>query len=223
MAGAPSKRNAGYSYAEVESALGALFGVPTSAQGSFRARVRHLQRIGLVDDAPGKGRRITYTRFQTTEWMLALMLAEFGVDPVVIVNSIKAERKQLREWIGEATDAEALGGNQVFLTARPALMSDPWASKQRPGILRFEKFRQRPIRKPPTVGSTAPLSPESPRPERGVDVLEAHGFATGPPDIGTPELKEVRILDRADPLLVVINLTEPVRKLGAALDSAPSD
>jgi hypothetical protein len=222
MAGARSKRIAGYSYAEVESALGALFHVPTSAQGSFRARVRHLQRIGLIEDAPGKGRRITYTRFQTTEWMLALLLAELGVDPIVIVKSIKAERRQLREWIGEATDAEALGGNQVFLAARPALMSDAWASKQSPGILRFEKLRKRPPPKPPMAGSIAPLSPEGPpvRPDR---VIDAPAFATGSPDIGAPELREVRILDRADPMLLVINLTVPVRALGAALDSAPSD
>jgi hypothetical protein len=102
-------------------------------------------------------------------------------------------------------------------------MSDAWASKQHPGILRFEKIRQRPTSKLRTVDSTAPPPPEAPRPERGVHVLEAQGFATGSPDIGTAELEEVRVLDRADPLLLVINLTEPVRKLGAALDSAPSD
>jgi hypothetical protein len=145
MAGTVRKRAAavGFSYAQVEGALGALFRVPASAQGSFRGRVRHLQRIGLVDVAPGKGRRISYTRAQTNEWMLALLLAELGVDPIVIVKSLQRERKRLHEWIKEATDDEALGGNEVFLVARPALMSGNWASKDSAGILRFAKFRRR--------------------------------------------------------------------------------
>src|SRR5271166_237695 len=127
MTAAADKRAAGYSYAEVEGALGKLFGVPDSAWGSFRGRVRHLQRIGLVEVAPGKGHRNAYTRTQASEWALALLLAELGVDPIVIVKSIQAERRQLRNWIVEATDDEALGGNEVFLAARPALMSGAWA------------------------------------------------------------------------------------------------
>jgi hypothetical protein len=39
------------------------------------------------------------------------------------------ERKRLHGWIKEASDDEALGGNEVFLAARPALMSGAWASK----------------------------------------------------------------------------------------------
>src|SRR5271165_6202270 len=74
MARTARKQEAGYSYAEVEGALGTLFGVTASAKGSFRGRVRHFQRIGLVEVAPGRGRRIWYTRVQAGEWMLALYL-----------------------------------------------------------------------------------------------------------------------------------------------------
>jgi hypothetical protein len=83
--------------AQVERALGTLFGAPASAQGSFRGRVRHFQRIGLVEVTPGRGRRIPYTRVQAAKWMVALVLAELGVDPIVIVKSIQQERTQLRE------------------------------------------------------------------------------------------------------------------------------
>src|SRR5271167_5285064 len=103
MAGTVGKRG-GYSYAQVESALGTLFRVPATALGSFRGRVRHLQRIGLVDVAPGKGRRISYSPMQANEWMLALYLADLGVDPIVIVKSIRQGRKKLQEWMWEATD-----------------------------------------------------------------------------------------------------------------------
>ena len=237
MAGTARKRVAGFGYAEVERALGTLFGVPASAQGSFRGRVRHLQRVGLVEVTPGKGRRISYTRIQANEWMLALLLAELGVDPIVIVKSIQRDRKKLREWIGEATDDQALGGNDVFLAAWPALMSGAWAFKQSAGFLRFDKFRRRDSALPrhdsplcpsgratlkpaaPPAGLDAPPSPAA-QPARAAHHLDPEGVTTGPPALGTPE---VRVLDGADPLLLVINLTEPARALGTALDSAASD
>jgi hypothetical protein len=236
MAGTPRRRIAGYSYAEVESALGTLFRVPTSAQGSFRARLRHLQRIGLVEVAPGKGRRITYTRIQSIEWMLALLLAELGVDPSVIVKSIQAERRQLREGVGEATDDEALGGNEVFVAACPALMSGAWASKQSAGILRFSKFRRgdwalksprlsppptsgRPPLKPAVPGLIAPPTPGGPQAAGPTDHLYPKDLVGSPPVLGTPDLRENPVLDWADPLLVVINLTRHVHALGAGLRS----
>jgi hypothetical protein len=227
MAGTARKQEAGFSYAEVEGALGTLFGVTASAKGSFRGRVRHFQRIGLVEVAPGRGRRIWYTRVQAGEWMLALYLAELGVDPVVIVKSIQRERTQLRQWLEEATDDEALGGDAVFLAARPALMSGSWASKQSAGVLRFGKFRrgdwalESPRLSPPPTSGRPPLMPAVPRspPAHGFD---AKGFATGSPVVGTPEL-ELRFLDWADPLLLVINLTRSVGALDAALDFAPSN
>jgi hypothetical protein len=237
MVGTARKQATRYSYAQVERALGTLFGAPASAQGSFRGRVRHFQRIGLVEVTPGKGRRIPYTRLQAAEWMVALVLAELGVDPIVIVKSIQQERTQLREWIAEATDTEALGGNEVFLAARPALMSGAWASKHAASVLRFGKFRRgdwalksrrlsppppsgRPPLKPTVPGSIAPPTPGRPQSAGPADHLHPKDLVGSPPVLGTPDLT---VLDWADPLLLVINLTGPVGALGAALDSVPSD
>jgi hypothetical protein len=237
MAGTARNRVAGFGYAEVERALSTFFGMPASAQGGFRGRVRHLQRLGLVEVTPGKGRRISYTRIQAGEWLLALLLAEFGIDPVVILKSIKRDRGQLREWIAEATEEAALAGDEVFLTARPALMSEERSA----GVLRFGKFRRGdwalkvprnppppPSRRPPLTAAvprlTAPSSPpQAAQPARPTHGLDAEGVATGPADLGTPKLGEIRFLDWADPLLLVINLTGSVRALGAALESAPGD
>ena len=238
MAGTVRKRAAavGFAYAQVEGALFELFRVPASAQGSFRGRVRHLQRIGLVNVAPGKGRRISYTHVQANEWMLALLLAELGVDPTVIVRSLQRERKRLHGWIQEASDDEALGGNEVFLAARPALMSGAWASKDSAGILRFAKFRRRdfalkiarhsypaPSGRPtlnlavPPIRPSAPPSAQPARPSHGLGAKDLTG---SPPVLGTPELAEIQVLDWADPLLLVVNLTGPVRALGTALEGA---
>ncbi len=240
MAGTAPKQVGGYTYAQVEAALGTLFGVPASAHGSFRGRVRHLQRIGLVEVAPGRGRRICYSRIQASEWMLALLLAELGVDPVVIVKSIQRDRNHLREWIAEAPDEAALGGNEVFLATQPELMSGAWNSKHAAGILQFAKFRRhdwalkialhsppppsdRPTLKPTMPRLIAPPSPEGTQPARPAHAFDPKGLATGPPDLGTPELRELRFLDWAAPLFLVINLTQSARALGAALDSVPSD
>ena len=222
----------GSSYAQVEGALSALFRVPATALGSFRGRVRHLQRIGLVDVAPGKGRRISYTRMQASEWMLALYLADLGVDPVVIVKSIKQERKKLHECLREATDDAARAGNEVFLKAQPALMSGAWASKDPAGILRFAKFRRddaarsRPALTPtvPPTGQTEPPSPgQGGPPTSPTRIPDPVSLIAGPPVFSPADLREVQVLDWADPLLLVVNLTKPLLALGAALESAPSD
>jgi hypothetical protein len=238
MAAAARNRVACYTYAQVERALGALLGAPARAQGSFRGRVRHFQRIGLVEVAPGKGRRIAYTHIQASEWLVALLLAEFGIDPVVIVKSIQRERRQLREWIAEANDDEALGGNEVFLAAQPKLMSGAWASEHA-ALLRFEKFRLRdwalksprhsapppsdrpPLTRPPDA--IAPPSPGRAQTAGPTHHLHAKDFIGSPPVLGTPGLRENPVLDWADPLLLVINLTGPVRTLGTALESTPGD
>jgi hypothetical protein len=228
----------GYTYAQVERALGTLFGVPARAQGSFRGRVRHFQRVGLIEVAPGKGRRIEYTRIQAGEWLVALMLAEFGIDPVVIVKSIQQERRQLREWIEEATDAKARAGDEVFLAAQPKLMSGAWASEHA-ALLRFEKFRLRdwalksprhsplpPSDRPPLTRAPVSIAPPSPGGAQSAGPthhLHAKDFIGRPPVFGTPDLREIPVLDWADPLLLVINLTGPVRTLGTALESTPSD
>jgi hypothetical protein len=223
----------GFTYAQVEAALRALFGVPACAEGSFRGRVRHLQRIGLFGIATGKGRRISYTVVQTNEWMLALLLAQFGVDPIVIVKSVTRERKKLQEWIVEATDDDALGGDEVFLESRPQLMSSAWFSRSAAGILRFEKFRRHdwPLKIPrhlhPRPSGRSALnpaglsstSPPSTQPARRPHRLDAENFIGGFPVFGTPELTEIR---RLDPSLLVINLTGPVRAVGEALRAAAS-
>jgi hypothetical protein len=216
----------GYSYSQVEAALRALFSVPVSAEGSFRGRVRHLQRLGLFGIAPGKGSRISYTSVQTNEWMLALLLAQLGVDPIVIVKSVTRERKKLQKWILEAVDDDALAGNEVFLESRPRLMSSAWSSKKAAGILWFEKFRiprhlHSPASgpsglKPKALDSTAPPSAQPARPAHH---LAANNLTVDSPVFGAPELAETR---RPDPLLLVINLTGPVRAVGEALRAAAS-
>ena len=50
-------------------------------RGAFRARLIHFQRLKIVPEAPGKGRRIPYRREDIFRWAIALEFAEFGIDP----------------------------------------------------------------------------------------------------------------------------------------------
>ena len=49
-----------YTYAQVEAALAATHRVRPSSLGAFRGRIKHFQRLGLVPESPGKGRKISY-------------------------------------------------------------------------------------------------------------------------------------------------------------------
>jgi hypothetical protein len=71
-------------YAVVEQALMAVHGFAERRRGAFRARLVHFQRLKIVPAAPGKGRRIAYTRDDIFRWAIALELAEFGIDPTEI-------------------------------------------------------------------------------------------------------------------------------------------
>jgi hypothetical protein len=70
-------------YAEVESALAAVHQVHADALGSFRGRIKHFQRLGLVPQSPGRGKRISYELQHVLVWAFCLELSEFGIDPTV--------------------------------------------------------------------------------------------------------------------------------------------
>jgi hypothetical protein len=73
-----------FTYSQVERALAAVHQVPPSGMGSFRGRIRHFQRLGMVPSSPGMGRKISYEMQHVYTWGFALELSEFGIDPSVI-------------------------------------------------------------------------------------------------------------------------------------------
>jgi len=73
-----------YTYAQVEATLAAAHRVHPSSLGAFRGRIKHFQRLGLVPESPGKGRKISYKMEHIYSWAICLELAEFGLDPSLI-------------------------------------------------------------------------------------------------------------------------------------------
>jgi hypothetical protein len=132
-----------FSYGAVESALAAVFAADRKTQqGALRGRLKHLQRLGL-GIAAGKGARVHYTLAQASQWLLAMLMNEIGVDPAISVPTIKKAWPQLQRWFERSLDKDALGGNPIWLTLRPQPMSG-WAKA--PAIEWIGAFRWKEMR-----------------------------------------------------------------------------
>ena len=119
-----------FSYATVETALAGIFGADQDVQrGAFRARLKHFQRLGLPGIEAGKGTRVRYTYDLACQWLIGLMMAEVGVDPILIARIVKTRWEYLGPWVRRATDSDATE-NPVFFSLRPRLMSGAWAGER---------------------------------------------------------------------------------------------
>jgi hypothetical protein len=122
-----------YTYAEVETALAAALGVRTYQRGLLRARLKHVQRLGLIDLQAKKGkqrRRVEYNYAQAAQWLLALILAETGLDPAIVVAMLKNNWKRISRDVEQAASHEARSGRLTsYLRLTPRAMSAAWEQK----------------------------------------------------------------------------------------------
>jgi hypothetical protein len=109
----------------------------------FRARLKHFQRLGLPGLEAGKGARINYTSEQAEQMLLATLLSQMNVDPVVAVSLIKRYwHKHFDRWVKRSINAESRGGNPIFLALHLRLMEDLRQYPERIGF-RTRWFRGR--------------------------------------------------------------------------------
>jgi hypothetical protein len=113
-----------FSYRETEDALARTLQFNLVAQrGMLRARLKHLQRLGLIELNLGKQKRAQYSRAQVTLWLLALVLADAGLDPALIVAALKNNWRRLASTLELATSDEATSGRPYFLHLTLRVMS----------------------------------------------------------------------------------------------------
>src|SRR5262245_19073973 len=92
-----------FGYAETETALAYSLDIPAKQQRSvLRARLKHLQRLNLLGVKSGRGQRLAYSRAQVSQLLLALILAEAGLDPTLIVSAIKRHWRELASAVQQA-------------------------------------------------------------------------------------------------------------------------
>src|SRR5215831_1447485 len=119
-----------FSYAEAEGALSRALGFGLVHQRNLvRTRLKHLQRLGLVELNLGKKKRAEYSRAQIAQWMLALVLAEMGLDPSLVVATLKNNWKHIAREIELATSYEAQSGQPYYLCLYPRVLSAPVVQK----------------------------------------------------------------------------------------------
>jgi hypothetical protein len=119
-----------YNYAEAESALGVAieFGL-VHQRSTIKLRLKHLQRLNLIELNLGKKRRAKYSRAQIVLWLLALILAETGADPVQVVAALKRNWKHLASTIELATSDEARSGRPFYMITWLRGLSGPVRQK----------------------------------------------------------------------------------------------
>jgi hypothetical protein len=119
-----------YPYGKIERALITFFGLDADRSGPLRGRLKHLSQLGLGVRA-GKGARVQYSLEQACQWLMALLLAELGIAPTVIVTLIEDHWKVIARPVWRAQH-EASKDNHQYLAIRPRLMSGPWLGKDHP-------------------------------------------------------------------------------------------
>jgi hypothetical protein len=130
-----------FRYSRVERSLASVFGLDVDRQsGALRGRLKHLQRLGLPGLEAGKGIRLQYSQEQASQWLMALLMAQIGIDPVVIVQAIKSNWKSLVPSVKEATDGRAKRGSHIFLGLQPRLMSGAWGDGPNLQIIMFRRY-----------------------------------------------------------------------------------
>jgi hypothetical protein len=120
------RRPSGYTYGEAEVALAVALGIDAKHRRLLRARLKNLQRLGLPGTMPGKGARAYYSRAQMGQWLLAMLAADVGIDPTIVVQAIKEQWKNLEPWIAQATDREAQSESPVWAALWPGLAAGAW-------------------------------------------------------------------------------------------------
>jgi hypothetical protein len=122
-----------YTYARVERALLAVFGVPADRRGPLRARLKHLNLLGMPGLKVGKGQRISYSTENISQWLVALLLEEAGIDPTEAYRLVKGSWEQgTKSAVLAAMVPPRWDWDHIFLVFRPRLMTDLWAKGARP-------------------------------------------------------------------------------------------
>jgi hypothetical protein len=121
-----------YPYARIERALAAVFDIAADRRGPLKARLKHLNMLGLPGLKVGKGQRVAYSLEHVSQWMICLLIEETGADPTVAARLVKETWGHgIGDWARRAMDEES-EDNHVFLKLRPQLMTGPWVHETSP-------------------------------------------------------------------------------------------
>ena len=110
------KRNSpSYRYATIEALLAKILEVKPKAMGAFKARVRHLRKLGVPQlPTPGTGQKVDYKREHAIELLIALRAQELGHTPAHAVDIVTVARHFVSDLDGLPSR-----GQEQFLVIQP--------------------------------------------------------------------------------------------------------
>jgi hypothetical protein len=85
----------GFSYDEVAAAIKSLHAVPPGRETTFRSRVRHLQRLGLLPGSPRRGIKIEYGIADAWRWAVCFSLIQTGLPPDAVKSVLGVAGRKL--------------------------------------------------------------------------------------------------------------------------------
>ena len=113
-----------YSYADIERVLAELhFQHVDEKLPAFRARLKYLKKLGVpLEEKPGKGRHISYSREHMYKIALALEFCQLGIPPETsAVMTTNAWDKIYSRIFQPAEKCD--GSNPVFMVLTPEFMT----------------------------------------------------------------------------------------------------
>jgi hypothetical protein len=122
-----------YGYGHIERALGNALNVDESVQrGALRSRLKRFAQLGLPEPLEGQEGRRLYSQEECHQMLVALLLGNLGLDPIVVARAVKKAWKQnLRR--GAIETAQEAAKKQIddpmVLHATLRVVSGPWRTK----------------------------------------------------------------------------------------------
>jgi hypothetical protein len=96
---------ASFKYGQLEEAIAAMHNLHPSGMKTFKSRVKHFQRIGLVSSSPGRGYKKLYSVIDAVAWALCFEFAELSVPPETIRNiMVYCEERLFNAFIDKFDD-----------------------------------------------------------------------------------------------------------------------
>lgn len=141
-----------YGYGKIERALGAALYADKEIQvGALRGRLKRLSTLGLPEGGPGKGERRLYSLEEAHQLLVALLMEDAGLDPVVVARAVKkawprnlapnAQKATATErFEREGVDGVPINGNPILLDMRLSTVTGPWRTEDSDAALKWVRL-----------------------------------------------------------------------------------
>jgi hypothetical protein len=155
-----------YAYGQVERALGAaLYADTATQQGSLRGRLKRLSTLGLPASGPGKGSRRLYSLEEAHQLLVALLMEDAGLDPVVVAPAVeKAWMNNLAKNAATATSEEAKTKNPIIIKMALQTVTGPWRTGDANTAVHFVRLvprsNRRAVKRYLEMKTKPPITPE---------------------------------------------------------------